>query len=72
MKFDPSSLKWGVTSKQDDKIVAAFDSELAATAYRQTVIERGQFTEDDLQVYDLENDRPVEAKQLEQAGDHIS
>lgn len=40
-------------------------------AHLQTLAERDTSGRDDLQVYDLENDRPVEAKQLEEAGDRI-
>lgn len=71
MRYDPTSLKWAITSKSDEKIVAAFDTEQAATAYLQTLAERDPSGRDDLQVYDLENDRPVEARELEQAGDRI-
>lgn len=66
MRYDQTSLKWGVTS--ENKLIAAFEDQQSATAHQLKLTERGQTG---IEVYDLENDRPVEDRQLEQAGDNV-
>lgn len=66
MKYDPSSLKWGIVAG-NSQLIAAFDDKATATQFHSTLQSSQQFKGQNLQIVDTVRGEPVR----EQTGDRI-
>lgn len=69
MKYDPSTLKWGICDKSE-RLIAAFGDQQAATQFHSTVKDTPQFSSQSLQVVNLTTGQPISEREL-QGGDRV-
>lgn len=71
MKYDPSSLKWGICDNTQ-RLIAAFDDQQTASTFHSTVSNQGKFQGQKLQVVNLTSGQPISERELEGAGDRVN